>query len=84
MLDGKNIMMCIEYTTKNVRKMKYYKLVYGDGTYAQLTQSLTGELYVEGVKIEEPEDIKELLATIGRSVTQSQLDHLLSATKKVK
>ena len=47
-------------TTKNARRMKYYAATMQDGTVVQLTKSIDGKYYQNGIEITETDDIKHV------------------------
>ena len=54
------IISIIEFTTKNVRKMKYYKLVLDDGSECQLTRDQVGKYYIDGKEVVDRENIEDI------------------------
>ena len=59
-----NIVSTVKTTTKNARKMEYYTMTFGDGTVKQLTKDIQGTLFLDGVKVTDTEDVKQLTEII--------------------
>ena len=79
-----NIVTCVEYTTRNARRMKYYKITLVDGTVQTLTRDYSGNLYLEGQPVTNKEDSSDLARAINNSVTLQNLSNQLAKKREAR
>jgi hypothetical protein len=65
--NGITVITCIEKTTRNARRMKYYTL-HTDTTTYQLTKDVTGKMYLDGVEVVDKVLYNELTQIISSAV----------------
>ena len=59
-----NFVSIQEFTTRNARKMKYYAITDNTGKTLQLTKSIDGKFYLDGVEVTDPVDLKDIQDTL--------------------
>ena len=77
----REIVVCVEKTTLNTRKMKYYDVTFADGAVQTLTKSPDGKVFLSGCLIEDKEELKLFQEAMRTSMTQAQINSILASVK---